>query len=100
MLCGDVTVIASDRTDTVVEVRPTDQSKKDDVRAAEQAQVDFVAGNLTVKTPEPHGTGGPAEAGRGDHAGVRAKLVRQHPGRGRNALSRSVLRLFGDVVII
>ncbi|WP_454197148.1 hypothetical protein [Nocardia sp. Marseille-Q1738] len=49
VLSGSVTVIASDRTDTVVEVRPADQSKKGDVRAAEQTQVDFVAGTLTVK---------------------------------------------------
>jgi len=52
VLSGDVTVIASDRTDTVVEIRPADESKKGDVRAAEQTQVDFVAGTLTVKTPK------------------------------------------------
>lgn len=51
VLCADVTVTASDRTDTVVEVRPADESKKDDVRAAEQTQVEFAAGHLTVKTP-------------------------------------------------
>ncbi|WP_027501379.1 DUF4097 family beta strand repeat-containing protein [Rhodococcus sp. UNC363MFTsu5.1] len=51
VLCGDVTVVASDRTDTVVEVRPTDESSTEDVRAAEQTQVDFAAGSLTVKTP-------------------------------------------------
>ncbi|MEV6325448.1 hypothetical protein AB0M45_30375 [Nocardia sp. NPDC051787] len=51
VLSGDVTVIASDRTDTVVEVRPADESKKGDVRAAEQTRVDFVAGTLTVKAP-------------------------------------------------
>jgi DUF4097 and DUF4098 domain-containing protein YvlB len=49
VLSGDVRVIASDRTDTVVVVRPADESKKGDVRAAEQTQVDFVAGTLTVK---------------------------------------------------
>ncbi|WP_107655574.1 DUF4097 family beta strand repeat-containing protein [Nocardia suismassiliense] len=52
VLSGDVTVIASDRTDTVVEVRPADPAKKGDVRAAEQTQVDFTAGTLTVKTPK------------------------------------------------
>ncbi|WP_433204095.1 hypothetical protein ACQP1G_15330 [Nocardia sp. CA-107356] len=51
-LSGSVAVIASDRTDTVVAVRPADESKKGDVRAAEQTQVDFVAGTLTVKTPK------------------------------------------------
>jgi DUF4097 and DUF4098 domain-containing protein YvlB len=37
---GDVTIIASDRTDTVVEVRPSDAT-----------EVDFAGGNLTVKAP-------------------------------------------------
>ncbi|GAA5105732.1 DUF4097 domain-containing protein [Nocardia iowensis] len=50
--CGGVMVIASDRTDTVVEVRPTDASKKNDVRGAEQVRVDYAAGTLTVKTPK------------------------------------------------
>jgi hypothetical protein len=44
-------VIASDRTDTVVEVRPGEESNKDDVREAEQARVEFVGGTLTVKSP-------------------------------------------------
>jgi hypothetical protein len=48
---GHVEIIASDRTDTVVEVRPSDAAKKDDVRAAEETEVGFAAGNLTVKTP-------------------------------------------------
>ncbi|MFI7671765.1 hypothetical protein [Nocardia sp. NPDC049526] len=52
VLSGNVTVIASDRTDTIVEVRPADASKKGDVRAAEQTEVEFVAGTLTVKTPK------------------------------------------------
>jgi hypothetical protein len=52
VLSGAVTVIASDRADTVVEVRPADASKKADVRAAEQTLVDFVAGTLTVTTPK------------------------------------------------
>ncbi|WP_067462706.1 hypothetical protein [Nocardia amamiensis] len=52
VLSGNVTVIASDRTDTVVEVRPADASKKGDVRAAEQTRIDFAAGILTVKTPK------------------------------------------------
>lgn len=51
VLSGDVTVIASDRTDTVVEVRPADESESDDVRAAGQVLIGFAAGNLTVKTP-------------------------------------------------
>ncbi|MBC7300761.1 MAG: DUF4097 family beta strand repeat protein [Nocardia sp.] len=52
VLSADVTVIASDRTDTVVEVKPADATKKADVRAAEQTTVDFTAGTLTVTTPK------------------------------------------------
>jgi hypothetical protein len=48
---GNVTIIASDRTDTVVDVRPSDAAKKGDVRAAQETEVDFAAGNLTVKGP-------------------------------------------------
>jgi hypothetical protein len=51
MFLGHVKIIASDRTDTVVEVRPSDAAKKDDVRAAKETEVDFAAGNLTVKAP-------------------------------------------------
>ncbi len=50
VLSGDVTVIATDRSDTVVQVRPADAAKKADVRAAEQTVVDFADGTLTVKT--------------------------------------------------
>lgn len=52
MFLGHVKIIASDRTDTVVEVRPSDAAKKDDVRAAQETEVDFAAGNLTVKAPK------------------------------------------------
>ncbi|MEU6561408.1 hypothetical protein [Nocardia nova] len=50
VLSGDVTVIATDRSDTVVRVAPADATKKADVRAAEQTTVDFTDGTLTVKT--------------------------------------------------
>ncbi|WP_433564496.1 DUF4097 family beta strand repeat-containing protein [Nocardia sp. CA-151230] len=49
---GNVTVIASNRTDTVVEIRPADASKKEDVRAAEQIRAEFAAGTLTVQAPK------------------------------------------------
>ncbi|MFC9998865.1 DUF4097 family beta strand repeat-containing protein [Nocardia sp. NPDC127526] len=52
VLSGNVTVIASDRTDTVVEVRPANPAKKDSVRAAEQTQVNFTGGHLAVTTPK------------------------------------------------
>jgi Putative adhesin len=52
VLLGTVTITASDRADTVVEVRPSDAAKKDDVRAAQETEVEFAAGHLTVKEPK------------------------------------------------
>jgi hypothetical protein len=49
---GEVRMAASDRTDTVVQVRPTDSSRKGDVSAAEQTRVEFADGKLLVKGPK------------------------------------------------
>lgn len=51
LVLGDVRVVASDRADTVVEVRPSNPDKAEDVRAAKNTKVDFAAGSLTVKGP-------------------------------------------------
>lgn len=48
---GNVRVVASERADTVVDVRPSDESNASDVKAAEQTRVDFSGGTLTVKGP-------------------------------------------------
>jgi DUF4097 and DUF4098 domain-containing protein YvlB len=48
---GSLRIIASDRTDTVVEVRPSDQSDDADVQVAEQTQVEYSKGKLLVKAP-------------------------------------------------
>jgi DUF4097 and DUF4098 domain-containing protein YvlB len=53
IIAGDIRVIASDRADTVVEVRPRDQSNQLDVKTAAQTRVDLVDGKLTVKSPKP-----------------------------------------------
>ncbi|AEV89091.1 hypothetical protein ACWT_8082 [Actinoplanes sp. SE50] len=45
---GRVQVIAADRTDTVVEVRPLDAAKSRDVKVAEQTAVDFTDGILRI----------------------------------------------------
>ena len=45
---GQVRLTASDRSDTVVQVRPCDESRAADVRAAERARVDFTHDTLTV----------------------------------------------------
>jgi hypothetical protein len=49
---GDVRIVAGDRTDTVVEVRPSDPSKKSDVAAAEHARVEYADGRLLIKAPK------------------------------------------------
>jgi hypothetical protein len=49
---GDVRIVASERADTVVEVRPTDATKKSDVSLADQTRVDYVNGVLTIKAPK------------------------------------------------
>jgi hypothetical protein len=52
---GDVRVVATDRADTVVEVRPTDLTDASDVKAAERTQVEFTNGTLLVKGPRYRG---------------------------------------------
>ena len=49
---GDARITASDRGDTVVEVRPSDASHEQDVRAAEQTRVEYTAGRLLVRAPK------------------------------------------------
>ncbi len=48
---GTVRIVAGDRVDTVVEVRPSDPENPSDVRAAEQTTVEFSGTTLTVKGP-------------------------------------------------
>lgn len=52
LVVGDARIIASDRTDTVVTVHPTDEHAEIDRRAADQTTVDFTAGRLLVKAPK------------------------------------------------
>ncbi|MFD8784597.1 DUF4097 family beta strand repeat-containing protein [Kitasatospora sp. NPDC059599] len=49
---GRVRLIAADRTDTVVEVRPADPAKNRDVRSAEQTTVTHADGVLRIQAPE------------------------------------------------
>ena len=46
---ADVRIIAGDRADTVVEVRPTNQTRNADIKAAEQTRVEYSNGRLSVK---------------------------------------------------
>jgi DUF4097 and DUF4098 domain-containing protein YvlB len=52
---ANTTIVAGERTDTVVEVRPTDESNKSDVRAAEAVRVEYTDGRLLVKGPRRSG---------------------------------------------
>jgi DUF4097 and DUF4098 domain-containing protein YvlB len=49
---GDVRIAASARTDTVVEVRPSDEADESDVTAAAQVRVDYTNGALRVSGPK------------------------------------------------
>lgn len=49
---GSIQFTASDRPDTVVEARPRDPKKDQDVRAAEQTEVTCAGGALTIRTPK------------------------------------------------
>jgi hypothetical protein len=49
---GSIRFTATDRADTVVEVRPHDPKKDRDVRAAKQTEVAFSGGVLTVRTKD------------------------------------------------
>jgi DUF4097 and DUF4098 domain-containing protein YvlB len=49
---GDVQITAGARTDTVVEVRPSDESDESDVKAAQQVRVDYANGRLQIMGPK------------------------------------------------
>jgi DUF4097 and DUF4098 domain-containing protein YvlB len=49
---GDVRLIASERTDTVVSVEPADPANAEDRQAAEQTRVHYANGHLVVKGPK------------------------------------------------
>lgn len=52
LLVGNVWIIASDRRNTSVVVRPTDRSNDSDVKAAETTRVDYSHGTMAVKGPK------------------------------------------------
>ncbi|MFI1962692.1 DUF4097 family beta strand repeat-containing protein [Streptomyces pathocidini] len=49
---GSIWFTASERLDTIVEVRPSSPKRDKDVRAAEQTEVTYASGVLTVRTKE------------------------------------------------
>ena len=52
IVVGDVRITAGERGATVVEVRPSDPSNDEDVRAADQTRVECADGHLLVKAPK------------------------------------------------
>lgn len=48
---GDVRIVATDRADTIVDVRPTNPARKGDVTAAEGTRVEYIGGRLLIKAP-------------------------------------------------
>ncbi|MCW2900340.1 MAG: hypothetical protein JWO67_2605 [Streptosporangiaceae bacterium] len=48
---GEIRIVASDRPDTTVEVRPSHETKKSDVAAAQQTRVEYASGRLLIKGP-------------------------------------------------
>jgi hypothetical protein len=68
---GDAWITATDRTDTVVQVRPRDASSKADVSAAEQTTVEYSAGQLTIRAPKSWRRFGP---GTGPSVDVRVEV--------------------------
>ncbi len=57
LVVGDLRIVAADRTDTVVDVRPSDPGSDADVRAADQTRVEYRDGRLLVKTPKQRALG-------------------------------------------
>ena len=54
---GDIRIVAGERATTVVEVRPSDPAQDADVRAAEQARVEYSAGRLLIKVAKQRARG-------------------------------------------
>ena len=57
LAAADVRIIASDRQDTVVEVRPSTSAHEPDVKVAEQTKVDYTAAGLLIKGPKQRSMG-------------------------------------------
>jgi DUF4097 and DUF4098 domain-containing protein YvlB len=52
LVVGDLRITATDRSDTVVVVSPSDASKESDVKAAEQTRVEYSEGRLLIRAPK------------------------------------------------
>jgi putative adhesin len=66
VVVGDVRISAADTSATVVDVRPSDSSNEEDLRAAERTRVEYANGQLLVRAPKsrswlPRSAGGSIE---------------------------------------
>jgi hypothetical protein len=67
LIVADVRIDAGERAETVVDVRPGNPAKRDDVDAAERTQIEHSPGRVLVRTPKtwrtysPFGHGGAVE---------------------------------------
>jgi DUF4097 and DUF4098 domain-containing protein YvlB len=59
LVAADVRIEAADRAVTVVDVRPGDPDRPEDMAAAERTQIDHTPGRVLVKTPRTWRTYGP-----------------------------------------
>jgi DUF4097 and DUF4098 domain-containing protein YvlB len=57
LAAGDVRVLATDRSDTVVDVRPSTSSHEPDIKAAEQTKVEYTAAGLVIRGPKQRNVG-------------------------------------------
>ncbi|HVV56922.1 MAG TPA: DUF4097 family beta strand repeat-containing protein [Gaiellaceae bacterium] len=53
---ADITIAASERTETLVEVRPSNPESEADVAAAERTRIELVDGRLSVRAPKSRRT--------------------------------------------
>jgi hypothetical protein len=90
---GDLRIVASDRTDTVVAVRPSHPGNKTDSIAAPQTRVEYADGRLLIKAPQ--GRRKYSFWGGGDAVDVRIELPSGSHVRGETGMGalRSVGRL-------
>jgi DUF4097 and DUF4098 domain-containing protein YvlB len=54
LVAGELKIVATDRGDTVVEVRPANAASNADVKAARETTIDFSNGRLVVKSPKSY----------------------------------------------
>ena len=83
---GDLRIEAGDRTETTVEVRPSDPALKADVTAAEQSRVEFANGRCRSRGPAAGGNGCPA--GAADRSTSRSVCPRARACASRRELGR------------